>query len=655
MTSPKFDCSSREQVEAQLSYIDALAEIILDQRHQDKSPIVTFVGAGASASAGLPESRDLKNTIFERLVKDSGKSVYREVLNIEARDRFKGCNGLLELSLIEFASIVSLTKHGRDTTQKEVRETLQGTGCRPLVYELLAHLAKHKFLESFVSLNYDNLLDDALSDEIADQLRCITNPADVPGPEFKRPQDSGTVFLFKPFGSISNDKYLLTPEDTVRYGPEPVWDFIVKHAFESVKKKVYILLVGYRAKEKAFDTLMHELENLQGKEVQIFVVDPGELSDQLKRHKLVHIQLPADLAFDLLLQFMRVKYRSRPNNVWIPVARHKVVSYCLDKDSAQQQDVRLSVELLLQAVKSRGFFSIGAVAEIDRLKKYSHEASKVLEDLCRDKILEAHPWSGDERKKLKYLKQDYQLMVDNQEVADYILKITKRDSRDTINEWVVEDANKVKMTTMRSKDFLVSRLDEIAAAPEIEVVNNVSPVTDWVFDRRVEAPSPLNSVDDLAKRTSTLFKKAFREATGQIHLYGIWNTGEWIFHSTGWAYEVGKEVEKRLSEGSLMMHLVLANIPATYGTRAERANEVGARLSVHKAKGRCELFYLDWWRLNRSLTLLCWPKSTDMQQGGIYMQRRFATPIVAPVEVVQENHCKVLRDLFTHYKLKARD
>lgn len=242
----------QEVNDEQLRLLDKLAKELLkrcERTHPNQQLIVPFIGAGASRSAGLPMAPELKETLHKELVgrankENSGGKFLEKFLEREANYRFpqKACNGILgQLTLFEYASVVSQFKWCRDVIPKIVSVELRRARCRsesgqvwyrPLAYELLAHLAKHEFIDHLVSVNFDELLDDALKDEIPpDQLYSIGSSDDLPGPAFilekleqhsPEERDQRPVFLFKPFGSLSRDIYRLTPEDTKRYGSESV-------------------------------------------------------------------------------------------------------------------------------------------------------------------------------------------------------------------------------------------------------------------------------------------------------------------------------------------------------------------------------------------------------------------------------------------------
>lgn len=396
----------------QLRPLHELATVLLDKKLRDSDTlIVPFIGAGASTRAGVPASEELKDRIYRKLVPRE-EDALAEFFDKEAVHLIgeKARPGIRKLSLFEFISVVSQYESGREAVHKVLSLVLREGTHHPLAYELLAHLTKHEFLDHFVCLNFDELLDEALKDEISDKRHTITGPEEVPGLE-SRSQHDQPVFLFKPFGSLSRSTYKLEPKEIQRYGSEGMWDFMLERAFHGKpgnrKPNVYLLLVGYAGAEPAFKELLKELRR-DGIEVTLFIVelqkqlpdplrhldDPDDPDHILSPNHMHHIQLPADLALDLLLQIMEIKYRELgKHNVWIPVDRHKVISYCLEPYATRTSDHRgFIVELILQAVKSRDLFNVEAIADIPRIEKYSRHASRFIERMCNDGILEPQPW-----------------------------------------------------------------------------------------------------------------------------------------------------------------------------------------------------------------------------------------------------------------------
>ena len=187
-------------------------------------------------------------------------------------------------------------------------------------------------------------------------------------------------------------------------------------------------------------------------------------------------------------------------------------------------------------------------------------------------------------------------------------------------------------------------------APEIEVSLDANPATPWMFDN----PDSLTSISKLTEATTEMFNSAFHEATEGITLYGVWTTGEWMFHEDGWAWEmIGKSLIEHMKQRQLHMSLVLSKNPIGKTLRLTRGTTVLECLEEARKLKACRVFQLDWWQHNRVLTLLTWKNiNGKVEREGIYMRRRLATPLVAPVKVSGEDY-RMLQNIFDRYKEKA--
>jgi hypothetical protein len=118
--------------------------------------------------------------------------------------------------------------------------------------------------------------------------------------------------------------------------------------------------------------------------------------------------------------------------------------------------------------------------------------------MCKEGILDPNPWSEDERgARSKYFRQDYRLQDANyNDLAAHLLSASGRDPQERIDEWEVRSGSgttwEARVRPITCGAFLVNRFEEIAAAPEIEVVDTVSPATHWLF----RSSRPLHSVTD---------------------------------------------------------------------------------------------------------------------------------------------------------------
>lgn len=657
-------------VEKSFPYLARLADHLLEHRAVSGSAlIVPFIGAGASISAGLPNSGELQSQIYDELVRQPGSDALAQFLDEEARALFptEAKNGLLRLSLFEFAAIISRFAYARRALLQVIRSVMAKATHRPLAYELLAHLAKHGHVDHFVSLNFDELLDDSLRDELPDRLRFISSRDDLPGPRFARETKPNVCYLFKPFGTLATDNYKIEVEDVRQYGSETVWKFMLESVFRPVAGNILpdivLILVGYAAAEPAFGQLMKELLEEGQRRVSVFVVDPRDTLPQSleslqgrDNFEAFHISIDADTAFDLLLRIMEIKYLAgHPYRIWIPTARHRIVS-SLPYRSITDHELRFRLELILQAIKSRGFFTIEAVAEIERIRKYSHRACEVLQRMCdaRSIVPQASAPVGTPGLRQVYLLKNYDLEVMSQNLlSEYSLR-----SADPIIEWKIQTDGGRSYTavaeTISHEEFLARRFKEIAGAPEIEVSTAASPSTRWLFKNA----KLLNSVTRLTEETAVLFNAAIQGASVSsepVEVYGVWTTGEWLFHDDGWAWKrIGQDLLSLMTSKRLKLSMILARNPIGKTERLNRREIVMQRLSEPIKEGYCSIRYLNWWQQNRVLSLLYWHTEAGAREArGIYMRRRLATPLVAPF-LVDGADCEVLKAIFDSYQAKSQ-
>lgn len=657
---------SESNVQESLPELEWLADLLLKKGDNANTIVVPFIGAGASASAGLPTSSQLTHRIYSELVKDSLPSdPIRELFDIEARALFprKASAGILRLSLFEFTAVVSQLAYGREVVQTVLHSVLAQATHRPLAYELLAHLAKHKFVDHFVSLNFDLLLDQALQDELPDELHIISSPDDVPGRRATQQSPESTCYFVKPFGSLAMDRYRLRSNELTKYGPDPVWKFITRHIFSRPTgdrtPDVTLLLIGYAAAEQAFSHLIDELTENAERNISIVAIDPIEkLSPILSQLGARHIRLKADLALTLLLEIMRqLHFLQSTAKVWIPVARHHLISRFLTYRQLQNAGLRFKIELILQAVKSRGFFTFEALGEVERIQRYSSEAHQGISDLRHEKILELQQWdeSATASARADFLMEDYTLALpDYDKLADKVIGLLNSKPDEQMEKWRInyDDDNftAVREKTTRAK-FMAEQFDEIASAPEIEISSHGWPYARWLFSR----PRRLTSIEELAENTNNIFRTFLQGGDQKIEIFGIWVTGEWLFHPEGWAYSLGREILNLMSEGKAEVSMILVRIPVSDSIRRERAETAREALRKARSPGTLKIYEMDWRRHNRRLTLIRYKDSPLPPAEGIYMRRRHATPLVSPVSLSGSKDCNVLERIFERYKDKAEE
>jgi hypothetical protein len=115
---------------------------------------VAIVGAGASAPL-VDRANDLADELEERFERDETE--------------LNRLSLVYDLDVEHFETrLIALSKN--PDTEREVRKTISEKYSLKhptlLVYELLAHLLKHRFIDAIISCNFDELLDRSLDDEL---------------------------------------------------------------------------------------------------------------------------------------------------------------------------------------------------------------------------------------------------------------------------------------------------------------------------------------------------------------------------------------------------------------------------------------------------------------------------------------------------------
>jgi hypothetical protein len=643
--------------EAAMPHIQELGHRLIDNRQDaGRSIVVPFVGAGPSTTAGLPTADGLATKIRKAIDAVDKDMVLHRWLLKQTQYEFGKQVDFDNLDLFQLSHVLSDFAAGTEIINKVVKAELDEAKCMPLAYELLAHLAKHRFIDHAVSLNFDDLLDMSLHDELAERLEIVTRGDNLPGPHRAIDSRNEKFYLFKPFGSLTSDTYALTLENLTFQANRTVWQFILDEVLTKgdVTRHITLVVIGYQGAEPAFGRLMAELGP---RSRDTFLIDScDQVPVALEHHHTHHIKLDANEALSLLVGWMKHEWESRYKLApWTPVARHEIVSAVHAQNHPAARTLRFKLEIILQAVKSRGFLTLESIDQITRIGKYGeHKTRAVLDELVAEKILQQTNWSGDDDPAAhEYRKAEDYWLVPSQpsEVAQGLLKlygvVTPPPMRHITVDAVAGSKRRIpqlKQSTLL--EYVAERVACIQAAPEIEIERNSAHSTKWMF---YEA-KPLASMEALVTATAECLEKLIPGTHLQARLYAIWTTGEWLFHPQGWAASLGERLLQRMKAGQLQAQIILARRPDPVSERQTRAAEVRNKLeSAHNAT----VSELNWWALNRIMTLVEYEREGTMFRDGIYMRRRHATPLVAPVYVSDDRDTQVLLHLFHRYEAKV--
>lgn len=654
-------------------------------------PVIAVVGAGASASANLPVGTTMRSEITTRLFQSRladvmGKQLLR---NFDRGLREPWEQTLHRISLFELAAAMTEVASLQTLLDTYLDERLKQRELRPLGYEIAAHLAKHQYIDHFIVLNFDELLDEAVRDELPERVQFIAGPRDVlihHSPEEHQPP----CYVVHPFGLVSRRPYSVAmPDVTKTLGPEAVDDFLrteLPRPRFGTERQVYLLLLGYAAAEPAFERFLTSLTYVPGTgdpcQVVIYAVDIAETlpflptiervesarrlarghTDQYKLR--VHaIRTDTDTAMELLLSLLEERSRKAGVPVWVPGARHKLIGNCFTHSELTRPDSRFRIELLLQGVKSRGFVHVEAFSAVRRLRHYGGpHVLGILNHLLERDVLRQDAFLGREQEILKDNKRYVpNYMIPQDDPASGAARTTVRRVLDALEQesskakdgtrvWECKPTkNRLEARQVPWRDYVEARLHEIERAPEIEVVEGDSQESQWMLG---EDAKPLYSIQALSRATHTILEDALSMARAKscVKIDGIWSTGEWLFHDDGWAAKLGLG-EALLQEKYIALRVIITGEGGVRGERSDRRQSVLERLGKqHPAS--VKVYPINWWELNRVATLVQYPDAPQYDVA-IYMKRRLARPTVSPYLVKGANAIAYLREVVESYVRRA--
>jgi len=643
----------------------------IPKNSESTKKVIVFVGAGPSKAAGLPLGEDLKKIIYEKFVGDDQKA--KEIFNAEYK-LYKGSDfknfDLDGLTLFEFAAILSRFAYGRKIITDTIQDELKKATHRPLSYELLAHFAKHRYIDHFVILNFDRLLCEALEDELyKGDLKIIRAPEDIP----PKPNDDMQVcYAIYPFGLLGEaSRYSLTTDDVAEFGCEPVRDFIKNKLFNSLSdssEPVILLLIGYRGLEPAFERLLRLIIDKDRKRnIDVFVINPKEDDTKILRElqddniikTITQINLDADLAFELLFELLKHAWGEKNLHSWVSAARHRILSKLFNCANIPSKE-RFIIELLLQGVKSRGFVHFETFGKVPRLIRYSDdESAQAIKDLISEKLLKPDMWLLPDvdvkiKAKNKFYVPNYTISG-TKTVIDKFIQLSQRTNKE-LGEWHLDDTKKYFVyETTNALRFLKNEFAKIQNAPDIEIVRDVEPEVKWVLGNDKVHAEELLSIDVLKKRTEEIIRTTIldNEENMPAVIRGIWSTGEWLFWKGAWAEYLGTELLKRTN---VTLKILITKAGGKIIERSNRRKKVIARLQNHKISKRgakIEIKWINWWEMNRVLTIV----SCNGNESAIHMRRRLNNPLVCPYYIPSEakHAMKYLDELWKLYWSRGED
>ena len=279
-----------------------------------KGEFCLFLGAGASVSAGIPCGKEFRNKVL-RSVYNIDENTAEAKFKMEFKNKIK--NQKLTLEMILSGLKEKFGSSALRAVQNEVNRNLEpSTG-----YYSLAYLVRHGFFKVIFTVNFDELLEKALNEELGPGKYSVICTSD----EFKSltpspPSSLKEPLLIKIHGTYKFESTLTVSwEDVQSLPPE-------KEKFLSYYAANYpLIFVGYSGRDPDIRSVLYQ--SSKSADHKIFWVSPNLLQEEAKGILRWfssdplnnHIKMKADDFFDELEHQLIGGYPCLKNEVSVAI------------------------------------------------------------------------------------------------------------------------------------------------------------------------------------------------------------------------------------------------------------------------------------------------------------------------------------------------
>jgi len=608
--------------------------------------VVVVVGAGAShAACGLPLGEVAATELKNRLGR-----VNKELLN-EELERLT-----LEYRLNETdfeTQLLALSKFDQRRLLEELSNIFYRKYYPSLSYELLAHMLKHRFLDAIINFNFDELLDQAIEDEVGagNYYRVVSDGDCVDNvDEWLNDQKRFRLPLYiKPHGTASQKSslrftrslYTLLPQEFRKLlealfeGEESVKILVLGHGMQSIEFNDILSRYARDDSEilfidkKAPTSLEHSIKRFY-REAFWQVIDKPGLDDDINDTSLDD---RLEEFWKAIADCFRVGYKPRQ------ITRHKLISRLFARridyrqpESNKQSELtrylkdRAYVELALAIAKAKGFVHLHQLAEgrtgkyfglYKRNRRNVSEMPNSLYEMCQSLDLRQ---AGYSREALRLGEMD--------DSAGHALSslIVKPDDLEealtNLEDKLVDHLSRsVSDRICRNKKLLHDTLTEMYRGNEVEV----SPVKSVAHHEAFATRELLPTFTALKEHTMRLLEQPDWDT-----LLVVAETGQWLIETS----------YVQIIKAKSCVKLVLIVADETWRATLES----NFRTELHS------ISILPWWLHNQHMTLFLKDRHV---LHGIYLERRLRASQIMPL-FLPDHDAGALLDTFVAYLMKAQ-
>jgi hypothetical protein len=616
----------------------------------EKESIIVILGAGASYdAAGLPLGpatvRHVKRRVRARAIDDL------------LEEELQRLNLLYQLNPNELETqLLALTKFRGSRVADVLCQMFDHRFSPSVSFEILAHLLKHRFIDAIINFNFDELLDQALDDElgVGNYLRIVFDGDIARAQRDPEGSPSRLPIYIKPHGTASAGSSLRFTRDAYSLLPSSIRAKL--SAILTANPNTTLVTIGFALASIEFNHLLDTAR--ERTTFSAFVIDPNPSVVESFRERDIHAQLLRVTSESSVKQHL-IKIWSNVFGRVSPTARgidrHSLIGHLFsgdvgnqyqhddEDDDAQYDDEgyqtkfdqdedevkartltylidRTTVELCLAVAKAKGFvnleqLSLSRAGHYFRLAR-SYGDTRTLAQICIQ--LGLH--------KMDYSHIAFTLRDESERDDANPRSLTIPPGRD----WQSARDRLIRNTlqTLQSEEtrgratetpgLFTSVLDEMFKGEEVEVVLPNAEPYQIVF----QDPQPLLSLSETMFVTERLLEK---ESWSQIIC--VAESGNWLLDNP--------HVVQLVKDKARRMVLIVADAVKEDDFRATYKDVIEVQEGSN-SQPQMELVYrvLPWWLHNEHMTLLLSDEGTPL--SGIYFERRLRALAITPVRLKRQ-------------------
>ena len=612
---------------------------------RENKRVIAVVGAAASYEAGVPSTSAAIGTIEEHIDKNKFQKDIDRLTTVYRLKKDDFETKLLALSM----------QKGQEL-RTELQKIFSHRYCPILSYELLAHMLKHRFIDVIINFNFDELLDQAISDEFgkAKYYRIISDgDCSEKLMKLNYQENLDVPIYIKPHGTSSHPSSLrFTRED---YFGVPIE---IKTLLENIltKKPICILCIGFGMQSFEFN---HLLENSSHSQIYYYNIELPDPDPPLRHFSESLIQINPKNFFGIsdaiqklwqeitqIVPYDTDPVSSKRKNYYLHrgIDRHLIITEFQKQIINQKENKsinslslvkleylyfhkRMILELLISIVKMKGLININTL-QVDRCGVYFellYERNRtltkkggidtILENIKELKTLpemceELGFISGEYGRELYHSPHHKQIFT-NDGFDKWLNEICKKifDPKSFFYIGLTRHAVKTK----KIKDYLTN----IFKGQEVEVTYGYNRFYEKIFKN----PIPIRTYTALKWHTKEIIESNWD------CLFIVAETGVWLKHS--FLQDIFSQSKKKRK-----IYLIVSEL---------------AEEEIKFSNLQIEIRRLPWWAHNKHMTISC---RDGKPQKALYFTRRLRSPYIDTVMLSNED-CKYLSKMFFAYWAKA--